>query len=194
MANPKSPSSSDAAPDLSILGNRLTILPPGVSSAPELPHDPETSPEQPLLTSYARFRSSPIDFLREVSLHVSGTGWRSYDTFIGQDIFYNGFSERMRGMVMQSPQLLRKIEELAKRRVDVEISEGMFKAERNAGNAGMTSEKRRREIEGQLKEVAADWTDKMICKMESRRFIRGAYYLCTQLVTRAYHQGKPKLS
>ncbi|KAK8219398.1 hypothetical protein M8818_001135 [Zalaria obscura] len=189
MANPKSPSSSDAAPDLSILGNRLTILPPGVSSAPELPHDPETSPEQPLLTSYARFRSSPIDFLREVSLHVSGTGWRSYDTFIGQDIFYNGFSERMRGMVMQSPQLLRKIEELAKRRVDVEISEGMFKAERNAGNAGMTSEKRRREIEGQLKEVAADWTDKMICKMESRRFIRGAYYLCTQLVTRAYHQG-----
>lgn len=29
----------------------------------------------------------------------------------------------------------------------------------------------------------------MICKMESRYFIRGAYYLATQLLTRAYHQG-----
>ncbi|KJF60279.1 acyltransferase [Coccidioides immitis RS] len=31
--------------------------------------------------------------------------------------------------------------------------------------------------------------DNMICKMESKTFIRGAYYLCTQLLTRAYHQG-----
>jgi len=30
----------------------------------------------------------------------------------------------------------------------------------------------------------------MICKMESKRFIRGASYMCTQLLTRAYHQGE----
>jgi len=28
-----------------------------------------------------------------------------------------------------------------------------------------------------------------ICKFESKPFIRGAYYLCSQLLTRAYHQG-----
>lgn len=29
----------------------------------------------------------------------------------------------------------------------------------------------------------------MICKMDSKYFIRGAYYFATQLLTRAYHQG-----
>ena len=29
----------------------------------------------------------------------------------------------------------------------------------------------------------------MICKFESKTFIRGAYYLVTQLLLRAYHQG-----
>jgi hypothetical protein len=31
--------------------------------------------------------------------------------------------------------------------------------------------------------------DNMICKMENKTFIRGAYYFATQLLTRAYHQG-----
>ena len=38
-------------------------------------------------------------------------------------------------------------------------------------------------------EVADKLTDNMICKFESKAFIRGAYYLITQLLTRAYHQG-----
>ncbi|KAF1814155.1 acyltransferase [Eremomyces bilateralis CBS 781.70] len=32
-------------------------------------------------------------------------------------------------------------------------------------------------------------TEDMIAKMEGKRFIRGAYYMVTQLLTRAYHQG-----
>lgn len=186
MTSPKSPSST-IAPDLSILGDRLTLHPPGVTSnsPPALPHPPQTSPDQPLLEPYARFRSTPFDFLREVSLHVSGTGWRSYDTIVGQDVFYKGYSDRMKGMVLRNPQLLGKMEELAQKRVSVEIEEGLLAAADQE-----MQEKRRREIESQLKEVAEDWTDKMICKMESKRFIRGAYYLATQLLTRAYHQGE----
>lgn len=160
------------APDLSILGDRLTLHPPGVTQ------DQET----PLLSSYARFRSAPLDFLREVSLHLSGTGWRSYDDFIGRNIFYNGFSEHITSLVLKNPRLLAKISELAHKRLDVEIAEGTLPSHK--------VEDRRKEMEAQLNEVAAAWTDQMICKMDSRRFIRGAYYIATQLLTRAYHQGK----
>ncbi|KAG2164577.1 hypothetical protein VTO58DRAFT_103100 [Aureobasidium pullulans] len=162
---------SDNAPDLSIVGDRLTLHPPGVIQ------DQET----PLLSSYARFRSAPLDFLREVSLHLSGTGWRSYDDFIGRNIFYNGFSSHITALVLKNPRLQAKISELAHKRLDVEIAEGTLPDHK--------VEDRRKELEAQLVQVADSWTDQMICKMDSRRFIRGAYYFATQLLTRAYHQG-----
>ena len=188
MPSSKLPSPlSDAVPDLSILSHRLALDPSVTSSKPpDLPHSPQTSPEQPLLESYARFRSSPFDALREFTSHVSGTGWRSYDTIVGQEIFYNGFSDQMKRMVMQSPLLQAKVTQLAQRRVGVEEAEGS--TWEDGGRV-----KREQEIIKQLNEVAAQWTDQMICKMESRRFIRGAYYLCTQLLTRAYHQGTTTL-
>ncbi|KAK5005100.1 hypothetical protein LTR28_008120, partial [Elasticomyces elasticus] len=173
---------TSSAPDLSILGDRVTFHPPGFTTSPEAP----SSSEEPLLSSYARFRSAPFDFLREISLHVHGAGWRSYDNFVGQDIFYNGFSDRMKGMVMRNAQLRARIEGLAEKRVEVEKGEGLL---RSGGDEQKAGERRRKEIEAQLTEVAEVWTDNMICKMESRRFIRGAYYLATQLLTRAYHQG-----
>jgi len=208
MNRPKSPPA--AAPDLSIVGDTLTIHPagytedaagPSPSLSPSTQHDDtSSSPERTAIGQMARFRESPLDFLREISLHVSGTGWRSYDHVIGQPIFYSGFSERMKGMVMRSAMLRAKIGELAERRVGVEEEEGllggMASIERSGAN-GMVKderrrdrrERRRREIEASLAEVAETWTDDMICKMESKRFIRGAYYLVTQLLTRAYHQG-----
>lgn len=132
------------------------------------------------------FRENPFEFMREISLHVSGTGWRAYDDYIGQPIYYSGFSEQMITAVMSKPMLRAKIEELAEKRVLVEESQGKF-------GVGVKDLKKRslrkEEIEKSLTEVAAKWTDQMICKMESKRFIRGAYYLATQLLTRAYHQG-----
>ncbi|KAG9690926.1 acyltransferase-domain-containing protein, partial [Aureobasidium melanogenum] len=159
------------APDLSIVGDRLTLHPPGVIQ------DQET----PLLTSYARFRSAPLDFLREVSLHLSGSGWRSYNDFIGRNIFYNGFSDHIKALVLKNPRLRSRISELANKRLDVEVAEGILPIDK--------VEERRKEMEAQLIQVADSWTDQMICKMDSRRFIRGAYYFATQLLTRAYHQG-----
>ncbi|KAK5121775.1 hypothetical protein LTR85_004650 [Meristemomyces frigidus] len=186
MSKPKSPpkATSTTSPDLAILGNTIQIHPSSVAN--------QSSQEQSLLEPYARFRREPINALQELGLHVLGEGWRSYDNPIGQDIFYAGFSENMKGMVMAQPKLQNKMAELAAKRVEVEIHEGLL------GPKGLEGEEdehrkrrldRRREIEGQLREVAEDWTDKMICKMESRYFIRSAYYLTTQLLTRAYHQG-----
>ena len=218
----KSPPANVGAPDLSILGDRLTLHPPSVassssstsgsltpstpssqsasssspslsvsnSSSPDdnanLPLDPSTAPEQPLLTSYARFRTAPFDFLRELSAHVSGTGWRSYDRICGQEIFYKGFSERMKSNILRNPKLVAKIRDLAARRVDVEIEQGLVSSEDAKSSRNV-------QLETQLTELAEQWSDGMICKMESKRFIRGAYYLCTQLLTRAYHQGNSHL-
>ncbi|KAI9694087.1 MAG: hypothetical protein M1822_003358 [Bathelium mastoideum] len=185
---PSSASSPDSSPpDISILGNQVAIHPSGYteSSAP-LPDS--QAEEQPLLERWARFRTSPFDFLREISVYISGDGWRSYDRVVGQPVFYSGFSENMKAMVLSNPMLRAKLSELAEGRVVVEEREGLFRTELGTINVA-GREKRRKEVEKQLGEVAAEMTDSMICKMESKRFIRGAYYLVTQLLTRAYHQG-----
>lgn len=93
----------------------------------------------------------------------------------------------MKNAVMATPMLKRKIKELAERRVVGEEEQGLLG---DGIDTVHRREKRREEIETSLKKVAWDWTDAMICKFESKRFIRGAYYLCTQLLTRAYHQGQ----
>ncbi|OJJ50843.1 hypothetical protein ASPZODRAFT_56627 [Penicilliopsis zonata CBS 506.65] len=174
-----------AAPDLEIVGDKVTIHPTGFTGGPGI-HD-GTITERNLVHHMARFRENPFDFLREVSLYMSGTGWRAYDDVIGQPIFYAGFSERMKTMILASPILQSKVTELAEKRLAVEEKEGLLRA-RN-GSLDEARSKRRREMEGNLREVVETMMDSMICKMESKRFIRTAYYLCTQLLTRAYHQG-----
>lgn len=89
---------------------------------------------------------------------------------------------------MSTPILQKRITELADKRLIVEEKEGLL----NRDDRMYASKKAQRKIflEQSLQEVAEKLTDEMICKMESNTFIRGAYYLCTQLLTRAYHQGR----
>ncbi|KAJ4986294.1 Dihydroxyacetone phosphate acyltransferase [Stagonosporopsis vannaccii] len=150
------------------------------------------SPDRGLINSYARFRSSPLDFIREVSLQFSGTGWRSFDNHVGQPEFYSGFSEDMKTRVLNNPMLVSKVRELAEGRVRVEAEQGLLGVDaQNGSGVGEKDRKAKRktQIEESLMQVSETWTDGMICKMESKNFIRGAYYLATQLLTRAYHQG-----
>ena len=183
MSSPKSPSASTSAPDLDILGDQITIHRSGYVKPPS-PQD--ANPEQNLVEHMARFRESPLDFLREVSLHVSGAGWRAYDNSIGQPIYYSGFTENMKAMVLRTPMLRRRIEDLATNRAEVEQKQGLLgEGEERVKRVAQRQE----DIRMSLQEVATDLTDRMIFKPESKRFIRGAYYVCTQLLTRAYHQG-----
>ena len=189
QGNPAAPAATmpvtdHSPPDLSLQGSTLTLHPPSVfASSPE---------ERELLEPYSRFRQEPINALSELGQHISGTGWRSYDEVVGREIFYPGFSENMKSMVMRQRKLRAKISELAAKRVEAEMLEGKL------GPLGLEGEglewrakreERRGELEGQLSSVAEEWTDGMICKMDSKYFIRGAYYFATQLLTRAYHQG-----
>src|SRR5690349_9896440 len=104
-------------------------------------------------------------FLREVSLYVSGQGWRAYDRVIGQPVFYPGFSENIKSMVLSAPLLQQRISQLAEHRVAVEEREGMLP--RDAKDYSTKRSQRLNEIESGLQELAEKWTDDMICKMES---------------------------
>jgi len=178
-----------SAPDLEIVGDQVTIHPSGFTGGPESGESDDGGvTERNLVRHMARFRENPFDFLREVSLFVSGTGWRAYDDVIGQPVFYAGYSDRMKTLILSNPILQNKIKELAEARLKVEEKEGLLSAK--TGSLEQAKARRRNEIEGNLLEVVDTMMDNMICKMESKRFIRGAYYLCTQLLTRAYHQGQ----
>lgn len=175
-----------SAPDLEIVGDQVTFHPTGFTGGPGQDDGPIT--ERNLVRHMARFRESPFDFLREVSLHMSGTGWRAYDDVIGQPIFYSGFSDKIKSHILDSPLLQSKMNELAETRLSVEEKEGILDIK--TGSLEQKKTQRRNEIKGSLEDVVDSIMDNMICKMESKRFIRGAYYLCTQLLTRAYHQGE----
>ncbi|TGO82891.1 hypothetical protein BPOR_0738g00030 [Botrytis porri] len=152
-----------SAPDLEILGDQVTLHPSGYIEPPERPHDGEK--ERNLVEHMARFRSSPLEFLREVSLHVSGTGWRAYDHFIGQSIFYPGFSENMTAAVMSTPILQTRISELAEKRIGVEEQEGLLNADDPLYHSKRSQ--RKSAIEQSLQELSEKLTSDMICKMES---------------------------
>lgn len=179
MAPPAASGPGSGASDLAIVGDSLRVLPTGDT-------------EEELLEPYAKFRSEPLNALQELGLHVLGTAWRSYDKVVGPPVFYDGFSENMKDMVMKQPMLKARMRELANKRVEVEIHQDLLGPKGLDGEDAVTRQKRaarREEIEAQLGDVVYEWLDKMILKMESKRFIRGAYYFATQLLTRAYHQG-----
>ncbi|EEH40272.2 hypothetical protein PAAG_02327 [Paracoccidioides lutzii Pb01] len=184
MSSPKG--AGHMAPDLEIVGDRVTVHPTGFTGGPGVHDDGIT--ERKLVRNMARFRENPFEFLREVSLFVSGSGWRAYDNIIGQPVFYSGFSERMKLDIISNPILVGKITELAELRTRVEEEEGLLDP-RKSNNDHDPRRRRKNEIEANLREVVDTMMENMICKMESKNFIRGAYYLCTQLLTRAYHQG-----
>lgn len=177
---------SGAAPDLEIVGNQVTIHPTGFKGGPDKQDGDFT--ERNLVGHMARFRANPFDFFREVSLFVSGTGWRAYDSIIGQPIFYSGFSDRLKTLALESPLLQSKIGKLAETRLRVEELEGLLGTTRESIDEAKA--RRRSELEGNLRDVVDNMMNNMISKMDNKMFIRGAYYGCTQLLTRAYHQGE----
>ncbi|CAK7205864.1 hypothetical protein SEUCBS139899_008643 [Sporothrix eucalyptigena] len=188
MADAGDGPSRDEAPDLKILGDEISFQPSGIELPTGSPRDKDDTREEALMKPMHSFRAEPLQFLRQVSLYVSGTGWRAYDNVIGQPLFYSGFSDNMKSMVLSAPLLRNRIAEMAELEVAREDRAGWLPPH-DAPDYEQKRTRRRAQIASWLGELAEQWTDRMICKFESKTFIRGAYYLVTQLLTRAYHQG-----
>jgi glycerol-3-phosphate O-acyltransferase len=147
----------------------------------------DVSTEQNLVEHMARFEVNPYEWFREVALFVSGSGWRAYENVTGQPVFYSGYTDKIKSAVTASPILQRKLTELTEKRLEVEEQEQLL--DRTSTTFQMDRAKRKEEIISSLREVTNTMIDNMVCKMESKYFIRSAYYMVTQLLTRAYHQG-----
>jgi 1-acyl-sn-glycerol-3-phosphate acyltransferase len=186
MANTKRPAPITSAPDIAISGDSLTIHPGGYTEDPgRIPTD---SSEWLLQGKMARFRETPLEFLREFSTHMSATtGWRTYDGMIGQPLFFPGYTEFMKKKILDHEMVQKTLSDLAESRVKVEEAQGLFsKTDKNYEKALAA---RQAAIRLSIFEVAQGLMDRMICKYESKRFIQSAYWICSQVVTRAYHQG-----
>ena len=186
-----------SAPDLRILGDEVLLQPSGVSEPSKArkttshpkKHTSRSESEEQLLGHIARFRSNPFSFLREISLFITGTGWRGYENVIGPPIFHQGFSDNMKSNVLEHPMLQQCMHEMAEKWTDHIQRQGWFAPpERNPDHERDRKRWMDRNL-GCYHDMVEIYLDKMICKMESKRFIRSAYYLTSQLLLRAYHQG-----
>ncbi|KAF3922587.1 hypothetical protein AA313_de0203211 [Arthrobotrys entomopaga] len=184
-----STSRSTAGPDMDILNQENPIHPPLVQDVMPPPPDdgsiavtidtPDTS--RNLAQKHSSFRDHPIKFLQEIQMMYSGTGWRAYDNPVGQPVYYTGFTEDMKKAILESELVETKIQTLANETVADEAQQGFL--------PGDQKERRRKDVVRQLREVADKTVDQMICKMESKSFIRTAYWLASQVLSRTYHQG-----
>lgn len=150
--------------------------------------------DQSIVTRMARFRKNPFNFAHEISLFVRGVGWRGYDNILGQPCFYSGYTAKLKSATMSSPILRQKFVELTEARLQAEEEEALL--DQSSPTYLQEREKRRHEISFQLIEITGDMLDYMMCKMESKTYIRAAFYGATQLLTRAYsgiHVSEPEI-
>ena len=137
-----------------------------------------------LVERMARFRKNPFNFAQELYSFVTGVGWRSYDRVIGQPCFYPGYTENMKTMVMKSTILQRKLLEMTEARLRVEEEQHLL--DPDSPSYQTDREQRKTKIIADLVDITQDMLDNMLCKMESKIWVRTAYWGCTQLITRAY--------
>lgn len=156
---------------------------PGTSPEAPLRRD-DTGAEKGIVTRMARFRTNPFNFAHEISLFIRGVGWRGYDNIIGQPCFYPGYTAKLKSATMSSSILRQKLVELTEARLKVEEQKALL--DQSSPTYLQDREKRRHEITSQLIGITGDMLDYMMCKMESKPYIRSAFYGCTQLLTRAY--------
>ena len=147
------------------------------------------SSEQNIMKNMARFRSNPLEFFQEVAVYARGRGWRSYDNdkVVGQPVFYSGYTDMIKTATMRSTMLQRRLADMTEARLQIEEKEGLL--DKTSKDYLLDRLHRRAEIEASLIQITNNMLDRMVCKMESKATIRTAYYVCTNLLTRAYHQG-----
>ena len=167
---------------LSLLGDRVLVVPSETHNV----RQGEQESDDSNLVDLTGTGESPMNFFHDLKLHVRGSGWRGYNKVVGQPVFYSGYTDDITRAVMANVMLKDKLQDLAVRRVQTERAQDLYGVSRVATQK---SDLRLQQIVEELRERAQVMLNDLICKMESKIFIRGAYYAVTSLLTQAYHQG-----
>lgn len=125
------------------------------------PQDPFATHDRNLVEHMVRLRESPLDFFRDLSLHIKGSGWRSYEHIVGQPIFYSGFTAEIKKAVMATAMVREKMEALTTQRLRVEEEEGLLGA---SGDLREQARNRKIQLQKDLREVVDKMLDNMVCQ------------------------------
>ncbi|GAA6042860.1 hypothetical protein JCM8097_007194 [Rhodosporidiobolus ruineniae] len=126
----------------------------------------------------AHLRQDPIEFSKQLSLWVSGSGWRSYQDYIGARVFYEGYSDECMCGIMASPQVNAQIQ----RETDARLA-----ALSHPATADM--QKKRRQVESEVRKEARKVATGLVAKMDSIRFLRVFALVVHNALIRMYDQG-----
>ncbi|GAA5971080.1 hypothetical protein JCM11641_004135 [Rhodosporidiobolus odoratus] len=126
----------------------------------------------------ARLRSDPIEFSKQLSLWVRGSGWRAYSDYIGGRSFYEGYSGECVRAIRSSRSVSSRIQQLTEARLKAfDLPEGDLRQQKRA------------EVEGELRKKAKKLSDGLVAKMNDVRFLRFFGAAVNNILVRLYHQG-----
>lgn len=141
----------------------------------------------------AHFRESPFEFLQQFVAYGQGTGWRGYSNYIGAPILYTGCSEESIRAVLNSEQVQERIRNLASSRVEHLLPEqpplsptGPNKTQKNLA---IFKERKKRQIEQQLREEALAILQVSVARIDSLSFVKFFAATVNNILARMYHQG-----
>ncbi|EPQ29051.1 uncharacterized protein PFL1_03340 [Pseudozyma flocculosa PF-1] len=141
----------------------------------------------------AHFRESPFEFLQQFVAYGQGTGWRGYSNYIGAPILYPGMSDETIRAVLASDQVQERIRRLAALRIDALFPDtgpmppsGPTKAQKSLA---VFKQRKQREMEGQLRDVAHHILVKSVARIDSLRFLKAFAASVNNVLARMYHQG-----
>ncbi|KAF9116743.1 hypothetical protein BGX27_011057 [Mortierella sp. AM989] len=171
---------------------------------PVLGPDNDESGVENLTKKHAgRIREDPVGFVVQTAAFYQGTGWRSYSTYVGTRILYEGFSDTFKTKILASSKVTELIKNMAAKQLEVLVKQRQdtYNAE-IAANSGkknykpktrpMRSEEieaRRKTLVDELTAVAKTNIDKLVADMNSMKFIRFFAFLINNILVRMYHQG-----
>ncbi|KAF9436837.1 hypothetical protein BGZ76_002833 [Entomortierella beljakovae] len=150
-----------------------------------------------------RIREDPVGFVVQTAAFYQGTGWRSYNNYIGTRIFYEGFTDNFKNRIVTSPKVVHIIKTMAAKQLqllvkqrqdiyDAEVAANASKKNYKPKNRPMRPneiEDRRKSLEEELTAVAKTNIAKLVADMNSLKFIRFFAFLINNILVRMYHQG-----
>lgn len=145
-----------------------------------------------LVQDFKRFREAPIESIKTFLKHVTGTSWRSYDNYIGQQLYTPGLTEFFKQQTLANPALQERINQLANRQLELEFSlpADLDSLSPRAKKKILTArDERLTELKGWLLDMADRMVDEMTSSFDHKSVLRGLYYIVGQIFSRTYHQG-----
>ncbi|CAO3611194.1 unnamed protein product [Cunninghamella blakesleeana] len=136
-----------------------------------------------------RIREDPVAFVLNMGLYYQGTGWRGYQEYVGNKIFYPQFSANMRAKVLESEAVNKTIDDLAeKQAISLLSSQSKWQKLSDKEKSKMLH-KQKKALRKELQAVAKGIAEKSVAKLDSIRFIRFFAFTVNNILVRLYHQG-----